>query len=144
MFVFDTDHLTILRRGCGAEFTNLYHRLMQFDDDAFFITIVSFQEELLGWNSYVAKSRSEEGAAAGYLKLAEVLTEFAQSQLLLYDEGAIEVFAELRKQRIRIGTMDLRIGAIALAHGMTVLTRNTRDFEKIPHLLIDDWTTRSE
>jgi len=36
--------------------------------------------------------------------------------------------------------MDLRIGSIAMANGMTVLTRNTVDFEKIPNLQVEDWT----
>ncbi|MFT5325802.1 MAG: hypothetical protein ACI8P0_003674 [Planctomycetaceae bacterium] len=37
--------------------------------------------------------------------------------------------------------MDLRIRAIAIANEMTVLTRNTVDFEKIPNLAVEDWTT---
>jgi len=43
-------------------------------------------------------------------------------------------------QRIRIGTMDLRIASIALVEGATVLTANASDFEKVPGLTIDDWT----
>jgi tRNA(fMet)-specific endonuclease VapC len=36
--------------------------------------------------------------------------------------------------------MDLKIAAIALAHTATLVTRNTRDFEKIAGLKIEDWT----
>jgi predicted nucleic acid-binding protein len=36
--------------------------------------------------------------------------------------------------------MDLRIAAIALAHGLTVLTRNVVDFAAVPALLVEDWT----
>jgi tRNA(fMet)-specific endonuclease VapC len=54
--------------------------------------------------------------------------------------AAADVFEDLRKQRIRIGTMDLRIAAIALAHGMTVLTRNLIDFRRVPDLTAEDWT----
>ena len=43
-------------------------------------------------------------------------------------------------QRIRIGTMDLRIASIALVEGATVLSANASDFEKVPGLTIDDWT----
>jgi tRNA(fMet)-specific endonuclease VapC len=46
----------------------------------------------------------------------------------------------LRKERIRIGTMDLRIASIALAEGAAVLTANATDFDKVPGLTIDDWT----
>lgn len=37
--------------------------------------------------------------------------------------------------------MDLRIASVALANDMTVLTRNRVDFERIPNLTVEDWTT---
>jgi hypothetical protein len=43
-------------------------------------------------------------------------------------------------RHIRIGTMDLRIAAIALANGMTVLKRNLVDFGREPNLSVEDWT----
>jgi len=47
----------------------------------------------------------------------------------------------LQQQRIRIGTMDLKIAGITLAHGATLLSRNVTDFQKVPGLLVEDWTT---
>ena len=44
------------------------------------------------------------------------------------------------KQKIRVGTQDLRIAAIALSLSSTVVTRNFRDFEKVPDLKIVDWS----
>ncbi len=38
-----------------------------------------------------------------------------------------------------IGNMDLLIAASALAHSHTVVTRNVRDFERVPGLLIESW-----
>ena len=60
--------------------------------------------------------------------------------VLSFSDEAQERFDELRKRRIRIGTMDLRIASIALVEGATVLTANTRDFEKVSGLMIEDWT----
>jgi tRNA(fMet)-specific endonuclease VapC len=36
--------------------------------------------------------------------------------------------------------MDLKIASIALARGETLLTKNRRDFEKVPGLAFDDWS----
>ncbi len=36
--------------------------------------------------------------------------------------------------------MDLRIASIAIANQMTLLTRNSVDFERIPNVSIEDWT----
>jgi len=47
---------------------------------------------------------------------------------------------ELLKQKIRIGTQDLRIAAIALSLNGIVVTRNLKDFEKVPNLKILDWS----
>ena len=50
------------------------------------------------------------------------------------------VFDGLVAKRVRIATMDLRIASIALSQGLTLLTRNARDFSKVPGLAIEDWT----
>ena len=40
----------------------------------------------------------------------------------------------------RVATMDLRIAAIVLSQGATLLSRNMVDFGKIPGLKVEDWT----
>ncbi|MCH8923806.1 MAG: type II toxin-antitoxin system VapC family toxin [Planctomycetes bacterium] len=45
----------------------------------------------------------------------------------------------LRKQRVRIGTMDLKIASIALANNATLLSANTRDFVQVPSLQLENW-----
>ena len=51
----------------------------------------------------------------------------------------MECLRRLRDQRIRIGTHDLKIASIVLAHDATLLTRNTVDFAKVPGLRIQNW-----
>jgi predicted nucleic acid-binding protein len=38
------------------------------------------------------------------------------------------------------GTNDLRIAAIVVNNAGTLITRNTKDFGKIPRLAIEDWS----
>ena len=45
-----------------------------------------------------------------------------------------------RRQQVRIGTKDLRIAALALSKNATLVTRNTRDFAKVPGLHMVDWS----
>jgi tRNA(fMet)-specific endonuclease VapC len=39
-----------------------------------------------------------------------------------------------------VGTKDLQISAIVLAHDATLLSRNLVDFRKVPGLRVEDWT----
>ena len=140
MFLFDTDHLGILQRQTAPQFGILMRRISQYPQASFFVTIVSFHEQILGWNAYLARARDSIGVVRGYTKLEGILSDFARSQVLPFSSAAADAFEELRKQRIRIGTMDLRISAIALTNGMTILTRNRADFVQVPNLNVEDWT----
>jgi tRNA(fMet)-specific endonuclease VapC len=46
----------------------------------------------------------------------------------------------LKQQKVRIGTQDLRIASIVIAQKGILVTRNSRDFEKVPNLKFEDWT----
>jgi tRNA(fMet)-specific endonuclease VapC len=50
-----------------------------------------------------------------------------------------EVLATLRRRGESIGTMDLLIAVAALEHGAALLTRNARDFERVPGLIVMDY-----
>jgi len=49
-------------------------------------------------------------------------------------------YERLRGTYGRLGTNDLRIAAIALITGATVVTRNVRDFSQLRGLPVEDWT----
>ena len=140
MFVFDTDHLGIMQRKSEPELSLVLDRMNHFARHDFFITIVSFHEQVAGWYDHLAKAKKQRDVVFAYGMFREVLGDFAALQLLDYDERASDVFTSLVKQHTRVGTMDLRIASIAIANDMTLLTRNTVDFERVPGLRIEDWT----
>jgi tRNA(fMet)-specific endonuclease VapC len=74
-----------------------------------------------------------------YFEFENILRDFSVMQLLSFDRKAAEVYDELNQQKLRVGSMDLRIASIAIANQMTLLTQNTIDFERIPGLSIEDW-----
>jgi tRNA(fMet)-specific endonuclease VapC len=55
------------------------------------------------------------------------------------DKEAADCFTRLRKQGIRIGSMDLKTACITIEHDATLLTRNTGDFAKVPGLRFENW-----
>ncbi len=139
-YVMDSDHLVILQRGTEPAFRNLQSRLRGKNSTDVFVSIVSFHEEMQGWLALLNRGRSAQQIVLAYRKLEELGRSFFEMNVLAFSEEAQRKFDELRKNRIRIGTMDLRIASIALVEGATVLTANTIDFEKVPGLTIEDWT----
>lgn len=43
------------------------------------------------------------------------------------------------RQGMPVGEPDVMIAAVALVHGLTLVTHNTVDFQHIPGLRLDDW-----
>ena len=59
--------------------------------------------------------------------------------MLPFDQNAAQHFHQLKKSKVRIGTMDLKIAAIVLAYNGRLLSANLRDFRQIPNLSVEDW-----
>src|SRR5579862_7895191 len=140
MFIFDTDHVGIIQWQSEPEYSRLMRRVSQYAAQDFFVTITTFHEEILGWNAYIAKARKIEGVVKGYDRLLQILTDFNAAQILPFVAAAAAHFTRLRQQKVRIGTMDLRIASIALSHSMILLSRNISDFNQVPTLQVQDWT----
>ena len=140
MFVLDTDHIGIIQWQNEPAYSRLSARIEQHSATDFYFPIVSFHEQVMGWNAYISKARTTEAVVRSYLKFQTILTDFQAAQVLPFDSAAGARFDSLRRQRLRIGTMDLRIASIVLARSMTLLTCNASDFGKIPGLQFEDWT----
>ncbi len=144
MYLLDTDHLGILQHETQPEFGRLTARIASFEPSDFFVSIISFHEQVAGWNTYVHRAREAGNTVKAYAMFEKILKDFASMQVLGFGGDAAEAFLEWRAAGVRVGTMDLRIAAIAQANLLTILTRNRRDFERIPGVIIQDWTVAGE
>nr|WP_306422118.1 type II toxin-antitoxin system VapC family toxin [Nostoc sp. CHAB 5715] len=75
-----------------------------------------------------------------YARLQDTLDDLNSISVVEFSEDAGNIYAELVRQKIRVGTQDLRIAAITLSRNGILVTRNRKDFEKVPNLLLEDWT----
>ena len=137
MVVLDTNHVVELGyRGVASQ--RLTERLEASGEPAF-VTIVSAEEQFRGWMAELHRVSDPRRQIALYRKLRERIEFYAQWAILDWDEDAASVLARLRQERVRVGTQDLKIASIVLAHGATLLTRNLVDFQKVPGLRVENW-----
>jgi tRNA(fMet)-specific endonuclease VapC len=141
LIILDTDIISLLDRKSGEASERLLRRLTAGpDDERVCATIISFEEHMRGWLAQIAAARKPDAQVIAYTRLHRLLREYQLRDVLPYDDAAAAIYTSLQRRRIRIGTMDLRIGAIALAHGALLVSRNLGDFKQIPHLRVEDWT----
>jgi len=139
-YLLDTDHISFLQRRSSLEFGHLSLRMAQYPITDFALSVVSFHEQVIGAHSFINRSQSNTDIARGYRLLLEILNGFVNAPVLPFDEGAIAIFDRVRRQKVRVATMDLRIAAIAISNSLVLLTRNISDFSKVPRLITEDWT----
>ena len=139
MILLDSDHLSVLTDERSSGHATLKSRLRSSDDQAFATTIVNVEEQIRGWFAFIKSRPDVHDQIPGYQRLADLLEVLAQWRILRFDSRAADEVKRLRKQKIRIGTMDLKIAAIALTQGALLLSRNLVDFRKVPGLQVESW-----
>ena len=87
----------------------------------------------------LAKERTAQRQVASYRELATLFEFYSQFTIVSFDDRAASQFDVLRAAKIRIGTMDLKIAAIALVNQSVLLSSNIRDFEQVPGLRVENW-----
>lgn len=137
LHALDTDHLSLILRG----HPKIRERLTAIPPEQIAITIITAEEQLRGRLAQVSRATTGETRSLAYLYLRKAINDLAKLNVLDYDAASDRIYQELRQQRLRVGSQDLRIAAITLANKSTLVTRNYSDFSKVPGLTLDDWTT---
>jgi tRNA(fMet)-specific endonuclease VapC len=139
LWILDTDHISLLLN----EHPLISRKVMAIGADVT-ITIVTVQEIFNGWIVRINAANELEEIIRLYGNLNRTVTLFKQLSVLNFDVAAgncyrhmLQSTPALAKKRLQ---KDMRIAAIALSIGATVVTRNHRDFAQVPGLLLEDWT----
>jgi tRNA(fMet)-specific endonuclease VapC len=139
-YLLDTDHISVIQQQSGPDYAALASRIASHPRTDLALSIVSFHEQVLGCHTYINRAGTAAQVVRGYGMLSRLLSDYSAVSVLPFDTAAATAFDGLVARRVRIGTMDLRIGAIALANGLILVTRNITDFRQVPGLITDDWT----
>lgn len=136
MFVLDTDTLSLLLRS----HSRLTDRVSRSAIEVV-VTEVTRMEQLQGRFHALFKAEDGERLLAARQRLLDTERDLARIQILPLDEAAAAEFERLlgTKGLRRIGRGDLLIVSIVLANKATLVTRNVKDFEKVPGLKMENW-----
>jgi tRNA(fMet)-specific endonuclease VapC len=140
VILLDTDHLSVLRYADDPRHSRLNDRVrIAAQSEILGTTIISVEEQLRGWLARLHAERSPDRQILWYAKLTGLLSFFQAWRVEPFDHAVADKLMRLRSHRIRIGTQDLKIAAIALTRDALLLTSNQRDFSRGPGLRVEDW-----
>lgn len=110
------------------------------EDEPFFLSMITVSDLLHGVHR--AGDRADRIGRARRSAFVEAVID--RFPLLAIDlptaRTHAEVWAELASTGRLIGPHDLWLAAAALAHGLTLATANVREFERVPGLVVEDWS----
>ncbi len=96
MDILDTDHLSVLERK-GANAQPLLQRMLAVDPAQISTTIISYEEQMRGWLSYISKAQSEDKQVEAYKQLKNQLMNYCAIPVIEFDLDAVKEFNRLRK-----------------------------------------------
>lgn len=127
-FLLDTNTCSAYMRRPGK----LAHRFLQFADQLAIPTIV-LAELYAGAYKHPDPTR--------LLALIDDLV--SEMTMLDFNSECAEEFGRVRgqllQQGVSVSTVDLFIAAVALAHDLTLVTHDIKDFQNVPDLQLVDW-----
>ena len=139
-YVLDTDILSLLAYRNSAEAPRIRRRIAQLPaEHSVVTTIINYEEQMRGWMAALSRAKSSKIEIQVYARLLQHLATFRRIAVLAYDATAATVAEQFRRQRLRVGPMDLKIASIVIAADAILVTRNISDFRKIPDLRVEDW-----
>ena len=138
MTALDTDVLTLILGGLPV-YVALFRDIPAAEVR---LPVIAVEEVFRGRLDAIRKAQQQthsEALPMVYLNFESDYRRLSRYVTLPYTVGAHTLFLTWRAAKVRIGTQDLRIAAICVAHDATLVSRNKRDFDKVPQLKLSVW-----
>jgi tRNA(fMet)-specific endonuclease VapC len=135
-YLLDTDHLSLFERNHPL----VVQRVASSPQGTVGLSAVSIEEALRGRVATLNRRLTSTERVRAYDLLVNTHRILCRFDVVPFDQASEARFQMLQASGLRIGNKDLKIAAIALVNRLTLLTRNRRDFQQVPNLLLDDWT----
>jgi len=137
MYILDTDTLSLLHAG-HAQLVRYKDR---FDPAAIATTAITRIEMLRGRFDFVLKARDGQELLRALQWLQRTEELLSEITVVSFGDEAVAQFDKflLNKKLKKIGRADLLIASIAAACRATLVTRNVKDFERVPGLRVENW-----
>ena len=128
-YLIDTDTIIFALRGNS----NVLAKFEENKNLPISISLITYAELVFG----AKRSQNEQ---KNMIKINPIRDIYPIEKL---NEGIMEVFADIKAKMfdkgIRIEDMDLLIAATAIYNELTLVTNNTKHFENVPNLKIENW-----
>jgi tRNA(fMet)-specific endonuclease VapC len=139
VILLDTDHFSALKYRANPRRDALQARMERSADADFALTPMTLEEQTRGWLAKIHAARAVHGEVPFYALLVDLFHFVSAWPIIAFDTTAADTFERLRRERVRIGSMDLKIASIALTRDALLLSANLRDFRQVPGLKVEDW-----
>jgi tRNA(fMet)-specific endonuclease VapC len=97
------------------------------------------EEQCRGWLAKIHRTRAVHQQIPAYERLIDLFRFFEDWEIVPFHTVAADNFLQYRRQRIRIGSQDLKIAAIAVTYAALLLSANLRDFLQVSGLRVENW-----
>jgi tRNA(fMet)-specific endonuclease VapC len=138
VIAFDTDVLTEILLGN----TLFVKRAAVIPEREQVVPVIVIEEILRGRLNVIRQAeagRANVGIARAYELFGETFRDCRRLHILSYTPQAEALYQRWRQLGIRLSTHDLRIAATCVAHDAKLVSRNRRDFERAPGLIVEFW-----
>jgi tRNA(fMet)-specific endonuclease VapC len=135
-YILDTDIVSHLQNGDPV----VLARVAAHPAADVVTTAITVEEQLSGWYTYLRRAARPDQIEAAYTQLIQAVTHLGALPMLTFSQAAIAEYDRLKVLKLNVKKYDLRIAAIALVNNAVVVTRNVRDFGRVPGLVVEDWS----